>query len=73
MDNRLENLAWGTFYENFADRVVHEPDLFLSAKDIATILTARAHLEKFLMEKVGCGVASIRKVWAANVRERNAP
>jgi hypothetical protein len=73
LDNRLENLAWGTFHENFADRLAHNPDHYLTAADIAVILTARAHLEKFLMEKVGCGVASIRKVWAANVRERNAP
>jgi len=73
LDNRPENLAWGTFHENFADKIAHNPDLFLTAKDIATILTARAHLEKFLTEKIGCTVATVRKVWAADVRERNAP
>jgi len=58
IDNRLENLAWGTDEENFADKRSHNPDYFLDAEEIA-IIKASTKSQKDLAAEFGCVTSTI--------------
>lgn len=59
LDNRLENLAWGTSLEDTADRRAHRPDWFLSPEDRAAIKGAPEKTLRVLAAELGCSKSAV--------------
>jgi hypothetical protein len=63
LDNRLENLAWGTSKEDRDDRLRTRPDYYLTPADIAFIWAHPEMTAREVAAIIGCGKSAVCNVW----------
>lgn len=63
LDNRLDNLAWGTMKEDTDDRLKHRPDYYLTPADVAKIRASRHMTARAVAAVIGCGKSTVCNVW----------